>query len=105
MEWKTVGFRVSPEEWDHFEKLVALTGSSKQDFLIKRIQQRDIIVNGNPRVAKALKNELELVLKELKRIEQGELLDFEILETIETITTIIDGLLNNEPIKRHSFKL
>ena len=51
---KTVAFRVSPEEWEHFEKIVALSGLTKQDYLIERTLQRDIIVQGNPRVYKAL---------------------------------------------------
>lgn len=55
---KTVAFRVSPEEWEHFEKIVALSGLTKQDYLIERTLQRDIIVQGNPRVYKALKNKI-----------------------------------------------
>ena len=89
---KTVAFRVSPEEWEHFEKIVALSGLTKQDYLIKRTLQRDIIVQGNPRVYKALKNQLAEVLSELKRIKNGLTVDDELLSTIQLITTTLNGL-------------
>jgi len=68
---KTVAFRVSPEEWEHFEKIVALSGLTKQDYLIERTLQRDIIVQGNPRVYKALKNQMQDIYGELRRISNG----------------------------------
>lgn len=89
---KTVAFRVSPEEWEHFEKIVALSGLTKQDYLIERTLQRDIIVQGNPRVYKALKNQLAEVLSELKRIKNGLAVDDELLSTIQLITTTLNGL-------------
>ena len=98
---KTVGFRVSPEEWEHLNKLVALSGLSKQDYMSNLICKRDLVVMGNPRVAKALKDELANVLTELRSISSSSEIGKELLETIQTIATIIDGLHNNEPIKKH----
>ena len=89
---KTIAFRVSPEEWDHFEIAVKLSGLTKQDYLINRISQRDIVVQGNPRVYKALRNELYDVLVNLKRID-GLIDGFdELLETINLITLTLQGL-------------
>ena len=90
---KTVAFRVSPEEWEHFEKAVKLSGLSKQDYLIARLEQRDIIVRGNPRVYKALKDELNNVLVELSRIDGLiDEIDNELLETINLIAITLKGL-------------
>ena len=89
---KTVAFRVSPEEWEHFEKIVALSGLTKQDYLIERTLQRDIIVQGNPRVYKALKNQLVAVLDELVRIEAGKGIDDELLDNIRLITVTLNGM-------------
>ena len=89
---KTVAFRVSPEEWEHFETVVKLSGLSKQDYLINRISERDIVVKGNPRVYKALKQELAVVLAELRRIEAGSSVDEELLNVIELIAVILGGL-------------
>jgi len=88
---KTVAFRVSPEEWENFEVAVKLSGLSKQDYLIKRIQKRDIVVQGNPRVYKALRNELTKISDELQRLSNSTVTD-ELLETINLITTTLNGL-------------
>ncbi len=89
---KTVGFRVSPEEWKQFEIAVSLSGLNKQDYLIKRIQERDVVINGNPRVYKALRNKLDEVLTELKRIEKTNDDFDELLDTINLITITLNGL-------------
>ena len=94
---KTVAFRVSPEEWEQFEIAVKLSGLSKQDYLINRISERDIVVQGNPRVYKALRDQLSNVLVELSRIDgliDG--LDTELLETINLITLTLQGLQNEQ---------
>ena len=59
---KIVAFRVSPEEDELIEKAVHLSGLTKQDFIIKRLQNKEVVVQGNPKVFKALKDELREVL-------------------------------------------
>jgi hypothetical protein len=94
---KTIAFRVSPEEWDQFEIAVKLSGLTKQDYLINRISQRDIVVQGNPRVYKALRDQLDHVLLELKRIDGLiDSLDTDLLETINLITGTMQGLQNEQ---------
>ena len=89
---KTVAFRVSAEEDLHLEALVKLTGLTKQDYIIRRLLERDVVVQGNPRVYKALKQELAAVLAELQRIEAGNSVDEELLNVIELIAVILGGL-------------
>ena len=88
----TVGFRVSPEENEQINIAVALSGLPKQEYCYRRCMNRDVVVQGNPRVYKALRNQLATVLEELKRIETaGELRD-ELLDNIELITRTLDGM-------------
>ena len=88
----TVGFRVSPEENERINIAVALSGLPKQEYCYRKCLNRDVVVQGNPRVYKALRDQLAAVLDELKRIETaGELRD-ELLENIELIARILDGL-------------
>ena len=89
---KTVAFRVSAEEDLQLEALVKLTGLTKQDYIIRRLLERDVVVQGNPRVYKALRNELAAVLEELERIEAGNGVDGELLDTIRLIAAIMDGM-------------
>ena len=88
----TVGFRVPPEESEQINKAVRLSGLSKQDYITRRLLCQDVVVQGNPRVYKALRNELAAVLAELQRIEAGNSVDDELLNVIELIAIILVGL-------------
>ena len=70
---KTVAFRVSPEEDTQIETAVKLTGLTKQDY-------------------KALRDQLAAVLDELRRIEAGQGVNDELLDTIQMIATIMNGM-------------
>ena len=80
---KTVAFRVSPEEDAQIETAVRLSGLTKQDYITRRLLCREVVVQGNPRVYKALRNELAAVLAELQRIEAGDGVDEELMDNIE----------------------
>ena len=89
---KTVAFRVSPEEDKQIETYVRLSELTKQDYITRRLTHRDIVVQGNPRVFKALRNQLADVLSELQRIEAGGDVNDELLDLIEMIADILGGL-------------
>ena len=89
---KTVAFRVSPEEDREIETAVRLSGLTKQDYITRRLMCREVVVQGNPRVYKALRNELAAVLAELQRIEAGDGVDEELMDNIELIAAIMDGM-------------
>ena len=76
---KTVAFRVSEEEAKLLDNCVSLSGLTKQDYIIRRLLERDVVVQGNPKVYKALRDQLSAVLDEL-------------LDTIQMITTIMNGM-------------
>lgn len=89
---KIVAFRVSPEEDALIESAVSMSGLTKQDFIIKRLQEREVVVQGNPKVYKALKSELKNVLDNLVRIEAGNEVDKDLLDTINLIASIMAGM-------------
>ena len=88
---KTVAFRVSPEEDRQIETFVKLSGLTKQDYITRRLICKDVVVQGNPRVYKALRDQLAVVLDELRRIEAGSVND-ELMDVIEMIAAIMDGM-------------
>lgn len=92
----TVGFRVSPEENEQINAAVALSGLPKQEYCYRRCMEREIVVQGNPRVYRALRTHLSAVLEELKRIEAGGGVRDELLETIRLINTTLSGLKEGE---------
>ena len=89
---KTVAFRVSPEEDAQIETFVKLSGLTKQDYITRRLICKDVVVQGNPRVYKALRDQFAAVLDELQRIKAGVELDDELLDTINLIARIMDGM-------------
>ena len=89
---KTVGFRVSEEEAKLIDTQVALSGLTKQDYIIRRLQCRDVVVQGNPRVYKALRNQMADIYEELKRLESVSEANDELLYTIQMIAEIMNGL-------------
>lgn len=89
---KTIAFRVSPEENEQIEIAVRLSGLTKQDYITRRLLNRDIVVQGNPRVYKALRDQLAAVLGELRRMEARGGVDDELLATIRLITVTLDGM-------------
>ena len=88
----TVGFRVSPEENERINKVVALSGLPKQEYCYRRCLNRDVVVQGNPRVHKALKNEMAEILSELKRINKADEVSDELLDIIELVSVTLIGL-------------
>lgn len=89
---KTVAFRVSPEEDEQIEIAVRLSGLTKQDYITRRLLCRDVVVQGNPRVYKALRDQLATVLEELRRIKAGGSVDDELFGIIGMIAAIMEGM-------------
>ena len=92
--WRSrqVAFRLSPEEADLLDTYVKLSGLTKQDYITRRLTHKDVVVQGNPRVFKALRNQLAEVLLELQRIETGGVANDELLDLIEMIADILGGM-------------
>ena len=89
---KTVAFRVSAEEDLQLETFVRISGLTKQDYITRRLLCKDVVVQGNPRVFKALRDQLGAVLDELRRIEAGDGVNDELLDAINLIADIMDGM-------------
>ena len=88
---KTVAFRMSPQEAEQLDIFAKLSGLNKQDYLINRVLQKDVIVNGNPRTYKALRNQLQSVYEELHQPEKIIENSDELLELIRYIASILNG--------------
>ena len=74
----TVGFRMSEEESDQLNRLVAISGLTKQDYIINRLLEREVIVVGN-----AL---------ELERLHTVDDISPELQNMITTVATVFDRM-------------
>jgi hypothetical protein len=93
---KTVAFRVSEEEAKQIDECVRLSGLTKQDYIVRRLMCRNIVVQGNPRVYKALKNQMTELYEKLKRIEQFSEENEELLYTLQLVAETLNGMKEDE---------
>lgn len=89
---KTVAFRMSPEEAAQLDVLARLSGLSKQDYLIKRVLEQEVTVQPNPRVYKALRNQFDDVLSELRRLDAISPDNDELFDLIAHIANILHDM-------------
>lgn len=89
---RTIGFRVSPEEEAQINMVVSLTGMKKQDYIVAKLMDRTVTVQGNCKVHRAVYDRLTEVLSELQRIESGGSVDEELRGDIEVLLRVVDGL-------------
>lgn len=92
--WRNVsiGFRMSPEESEDLNARVKLSGLTKQEYIVNRLLERDIIVKPSSRLFKSFREQIAELLTELARIENGEKIDEELLAIIETLAKTYNGL-------------
>ena len=92
---KTIAFRVTEEETK-----VALSGLTKQDYLIHCIEQRDYVIDGkNTRVWKALKQQLDVFIKRFSEIDDISKLENDELDVLEYMLQIIIAIKKEAQIK------
>ena len=88
----TVSFRMSPEENTLLSYYAKLSGMTKQDYMIARLLQKEIVVQGNPRVYKALRHQLEALLLGLRRVKSAGQMQPEWMDRLEFALKIMEGL-------------
>ena len=83
---------MSKEEVTLLDNLVSLSGLTKQDYIIKRLLCKDVVVIGNTRVYKALKSHMEQLCMELKKLTNGNEIDDVTTSTIQFISQILKNM-------------
>ncbi len=87
---KTVAFRMSPEEADELNVQVALSGLSKQDYLIQCCLNHEIKVVCGRKVAREIRMYLEALLEELQFMEEGTEFHREVFTPLRHILEILN---------------
>ena len=85
----TVGFRVSEEENERINQLAALSGMTKQAFIISRLEGSEITVLATARVQKAMAVQRRRVADELSRISAGACANARLLDVSEAILDVL----------------
>jgi malonyl CoA-acyl carrier protein transacylase len=82
---------MSDAELAELDSRVKLSGRQKQDYIIKSILHQKIVVIGNQIQLDRLRQTLDEIADELRRIEHAEDVSGELLAPIRTAVEIIDG--------------
>lgn len=82
---RIVAFRVSDAEADQLDHIVALSGLTKQDFIMKCLQERSFEVHSSTRMRKAVRESVGEVVAELRRVRRAGDMDEGLVETLETL--------------------
>ena len=89
---KTIAFRVSPEEDALINRMVAMSGLFKQDYITHRLLMKDVVVVPNSRVQKALRNSMLLVYGELRQLRNVSDIEPDTHHIITSLATIFAEL-------------
>lgn len=102
---RVVAFRVSDEEAELLNRLVDISGLTKQDYLIKKTTDHKVVVKGSIRVFGALKAQLTYVYEELKRLDKVTPKNDELMELIKVISMILLKIEENENALKERYPL
>ena len=89
---RTIGFRVSPEENRQIDIAVALSGLTKQEYIVSKLLDRTIVVKGNSRIHRAVYDTLIMLLEELKRINTKDKINKELMDNISLVAGLVSSL-------------
>lgn len=94
----TVGFRVSRELNEEIDRLVAISGMTKQDYIVSRVLEKDIQVKPSPYLYKVLVGEMREVCKQLERIRRGDNPSERLLDTCDLLGNIMASI-SGDPVE------
>lgn len=91
---KIVSFRCTPEESEMIDRLVAMSGMTKQDYIVERLGDNSISVNASVRLYKGLKDAAKSIYLELRRIHASGDMSQETIAVMESFVRILKDLGN-----------
>lgn len=94
-----IGFRLSKEEKERLDKFVKLSGLTQRDYVAARSLQEDVVIVGNTRVYKALSDQINELINELKRLNTGDELSNEFIKLMSFALIIYQGMNENSTRK------
>lgn len=97
---KTVAFRMSPEEANPLNKLVAISGMTKQDYIISKLSDTTVKVVPSSRMQKGMEEAMLLIYRELLRIADADSVSSELAALMEKVGSIFADLTEDEIAER-----
>ena len=79
-------------------RMVSISGMSKQDYIINKLTNKDIVVEGSIRTFNGIKTQLAYINEELERIGKINEEHEEVFELLKIITEILLKIQENQNI-------
>ena len=93
---RTVAFRMSPEEKELLIHQVKLSGLTEQDYIIQCLLNHQVVIRGTPRVVWAIREDIKMLLEELRRSDRFEADDI-MTGILDRLVTVCAGFQLNNP--------
>lgn len=97
---KTIAFRMSQEEADLFDRLVAISGMTKQDYIISKLSDVEVKVVPLSRMQKGMEEAMLLIYRELLRITDASDVSPELAKLTEKDGRIFADLEEDDLLDR-----
>lgn len=97
---KTIAFRMSQEEAALLDRFVAISGMTKQDYIISKLSDTEMKVVPSSRMQKGMEETMLLIYRELLRITDVNDISSELAKLTEKVGSIFAGLGEDEPPAR-----
>ncbi|MFQ9514369.1 MAG: plasmid mobilization protein [Eubacterium sp.] len=96
--WRNVvvAFRMSPQEAEELNVKVALSGLSKQGYIIQSLLKHEVKVVGGVKVARKVQIHLETMLEELQFLEEEKMADTDFDELLVPLKHILTILMEDD---------
>lgn len=88
----TIGFRVSKEQAERIDLLVALSGKTKQDYILERLENESMEVIPSPRMQRTLRDEMRKLCVQLERLKKGEEPSERLLDSCDLVASVYASL-------------
>lgn len=97
---KTVAFRMSPEEANLLDRLVAISGMTKQDYIISKLSDTTVKIVPSSRMQKGMEETMLSIYSELLRITDADTISPELADLTEKVGSIFADLAEDEIAER-----
>ena len=88
----TIGFRCSPEQNENINRLVNMSGMTKQDYILAKLNDCKIEVNPSIRLYKGLSDAAKSIYLELRRIHGTSELEEQTVCVVDAFAGILKDL-------------
>ena len=95
----TIGFRVNKEQAERIDLLVALSGKTKQDYILERLENESMEVIPSPRMQRTLRDEMRKLCVQLERLKAKSRVSA--YWTVATSSQLCMQVLAKMPVWRH----